>query len=233
MTERNVEIIFDTRERYLIEAFRQKYPGVDYEVEQLSVGDIHFKVDGTLRVVIERKTLDDLSASIMDHRWQEQKKRLGELEGTQAMYIMEGMEKSNKKGISYDTLISAMWSTIVRDKQHVFRTCNLQETALSVHLIYNKLLKQQGFDQESSAIVSQLSSGNKKGLYTKENIWTAQLACIPGLSFNLAKKITTHYKSFEILYNTYIENNRSMSFLCDIPKIGKKISKNIEDFIFH
>lgn len=231
MTERNVEIVFDNRERYLIEAFRQKYPDTPHEIEQLSVGDIHFKVDGSLRLVIERKTLDDLSASIMDHRWQEQKKRLAELD-TLSIYIMEGMEKSNKKGISYDTLISAMWSTIVRDKQHVFRTCNLQETALSVHLIYNKLLKQQGSDQDSSAIVSQLSSGNKKGLYTKDNIWTAQLACIPGLSFNLAKKITTEYKSFEILYNTYIEKNRSMSFLCDIPKIGKKISQNIEDFLF-
>lgn len=231
MTEHNVEIVFDTRERYLIEAFRQKYPDTPHEVEQLSIGDIHFKVDGTLKVVIERKTLDDLSASIMDHRWQEQKKRLGELEGIQAMYIMEGMEKSNKKGISYDTLISAMWSTIVRDKQHVFRTCNLQETALSVHLIYNKLLKHQGSGQENSAIVSQLS-GNKKALYTKDNIWTAQLACIPGLSFTLAKKITNEYKSFEILYNTYIEKNRSMSFLCDIPKIGKKISQNIEDFLF-
>lgn len=231
MSERNVEIIFDTRERYLIEAFRQKYPDTPHEIEQLSVGDIHFKVDGTLRVVIERKTLDDLSASIMDHRWQEQKKRLADLD-TLSIYVMEGMEKSNKKGISYDTLISAMWSTIVRDKQHVFRTCSLQETALSVHLIYNKLLKQQGSGQENSAIVSQLSSGNKKGLYTKDNIWTAQLACIPGLSFNLAKKITTEYKSFEILYNTYIEKNRSMSFLCDIPKIGKKISQNIEDFLF-
>jgi ERCC4-type nuclease len=231
MTERNVEIIFDTRERYLIEAFRQKYPGVDHKVEQLHVGDIHFKVDGTVSVVIERKTLDDLSASIMDHRWQEQKKRLGELD-TLSIYIMEGIEKSNKKGISYDTLISAMWSTIVRDKQHVFRTCNLHETALSVYLIYNKLLKQQGTGHENSAIVSQLSSGNKKGLYTKDNIWTAQLACIPGLSFNLAKKITREYKSFEILYNTYIEKNRSMSFLCDIPKIGKKISQNIEDFLF-
>lgn len=231
MSDRNVEIIFDTRERYLIETFRQKYPNTPYEVEQLSIGDIQFKVDGTLRVVIERKTLDDLSASIMDHRWQEQKKRLAEL-NTLSIYIMEGMEKSNKKGISYDTLISAMWSTIVRDKQHVFRTCNLQETALSVHLIYSKLSKQQGSDQENSAIVSQLSSGNKKGLYTKDNIWTAQLACIPGLSFNLAKKITTEYKSFEILYNTYIEKNRSMSFLCDIPKIGKKISQNIEDFLF-
>ena len=225
-----VEIIFDNRERFLIDVFKNKFPSIAYSVEAINIGDIQFKLNGNLCCLVERKTLDDLSASIMDHRLQEQKKRMLELQYCKKVYIIEGLNKTNQKGIPYDTLISSMWSTIIRDDIYVFRTCNIQETALSIKLIYEKLLK-QNHEKIESPIINQIS-GNKKSLYTKENIWTAQVACIPGLSFNLAKKITTEYNSFEELYNTYINKDRDISFLCKIPKIGKKLSNTLAEYLF-
>lgn len=228
-----VEIIFDNREKSLITSFENMYPDVPFKVGVLEVGDIHFRINGELKCIVERKTLDDLSASIMDHRWSEQKQRIS-VHDCKKVYIIEGMNKKNSKGIPYDNLVSAMWSTIIRDELYIFRSSNIQETALSVKLIYNKLEgtgRDKAIRDSDSAIVSQLSS-NKKNLYTKDNIWTAQIACVPGVSFTLAKKITSEYKSFESLYTAYLQNNRDISFLCVIPKIGKKISKTIEEYMF-
>jgi ERCC4-type nuclease len=222
---------FDNREKHLIEIFYSLYPSIPFSIEPLCIGDIHFSVDGHVRCMIERKTLDDLSASIIDHRWSEQKVRMSGIEQCNKGYIIEGLTKSNSRGIPHNTLISTMISAFIKDEMFVFRTYDIQETALSIKLIYDKLCNQSFHVSETCPIVNQLT-GNKKHMYTKDNIWTAQVACIPGISFNIAKKITSEYKSFVFLYEAYLKHDKTTTFLSAIPKIGKKLSTIIGEYMF-
>ena len=66
-------MIIDTREKHLLDVITQK---CDYEVKQLDLGDIIFTKDDETVMVIERKTISDLKASICDGRNREQKARL-------------------------------------------------------------------------------------------------------------------------------------------------------------
>jgi ERCC4-type nuclease len=65
----------DNRERAVTAALRLTYAG-EVEVRPLDVGDVEVRVDGRLKVVVERKSIADLAASIKDGRLYEQKARL-------------------------------------------------------------------------------------------------------------------------------------------------------------
>ena len=84
-------MIVDTREAELIRLFTDEK--VEIEVKQLSVGDIWI---GDL--IIERKSIRDLEASILDGRYREQRGRIlsyCQENKTQPMYILEGALSSS------------------------------------------------------------------------------------------------------------------------------------------
>ena len=60
----NYKVVLDNREHQLIKYF------TDSEVKQLDIGDIHLCESDTNETlcIIERKTLDDFSSSIIDGR---------------------------------------------------------------------------------------------------------------------------------------------------------------------
>ena len=82
----NFTLILDNREKYIIKLIGNA-PFV--ETQNLDVGDIHFLIDNELILVIERKTLKDLSSSIKDGRFREQKARLSVL-NCEMLYLIEG-----------------------------------------------------------------------------------------------------------------------------------------------
>ena len=60
-----IELVIDNREHDLIEKIKHSIQPL---IEQLEVGDILFREDGKTILVIERKTVNDLKASICDGR---------------------------------------------------------------------------------------------------------------------------------------------------------------------
>jgi len=89
-------------------------------------------------ILFERKTLNDLAASIRDGRYKEQSFRLNqycELENHNVIYIIEGdMAKYTDKvkganPITKKALYSAMFSMMYLKGFSVFRTANIRETA--------------------------------------------------------------------------------------------------------
>ena len=105
---------------------------VDYIKENLDLGDIIFKNNNEIILLIERKTMDDLSASIRDGRYKEQKVRLlnTNINKNNIMYLIEGKFENKQKinGISCDSLLGSIVNTIFRDNILVFMTNNLSET---------------------------------------------------------------------------------------------------------
>ena len=83
-----MNIIIDNRERDLIKLFNEN--NNDIILKNLEIGDIVYKKDEEVIYIVERKTFNDLGASINDGRYKEQKIRLLYNSNGNLFYIIEG-----------------------------------------------------------------------------------------------------------------------------------------------
>ena len=126
-----------------IPAFKQ----LKVETAALPLGDIIIYDDNDEKLVIERKCLNDLLASIKDGRYEEQSYRLNGLNhpNHNIYYLIEGdVNKSNRfkdNNIEKLTLYSAMFSLNYYKGFSVMRTLSIEETAIFICNTANKLSK--------------------------------------------------------------------------------------------
>ena len=109
----SLECIIDNRERGLIKLLNNIPDEVRITIDTLDVGDIVFRNDSSIVLVIERKTVADLDASIIDGRHREQKARLFASE-SRFMYVIEG---DIRKSINYEVASGSIINTINKDTQ--------------------------------------------------------------------------------------------------------------------
>ena len=83
-----MDLIIDNREKSLIKLLNEN--NEKYILFNLDIGDIQYKMNDELIYIIERKTVDDLGASINDGRYKEQKVRLLSNNKNNIYYIIEG-----------------------------------------------------------------------------------------------------------------------------------------------
>ena len=130
-----MKIILDERESMLysgtlalLENEKTPFPSIQLSKEVLPLGDILLKTDDdVLLLIIERKSISDLLASIKDGRYEEQSFRLlNSAEKHSIVYIIEGMFTYNT---DKKTVISAMTSLQFFKGFSVIRTCSILETA--------------------------------------------------------------------------------------------------------
>jgi ERCC4-type nuclease len=122
--------------------------------EALPIGDIIIADDSNEKLIIERKSVSDLLASIKDGRYEEQSYRLNGLEqhNHNIIYLIEGdVSKVNRfKGDNRTeklTLYSAMFSLNYYKGFSVFRSFSLEETATMICNMAYKLEKETGNKQ--------------------------------------------------------------------------------------
>ena len=122
--------------------------------EALPIGDIIIADDSNEKLIIERKSVSDLLASIKDGRYEEQSYRLNGLEqhNHNIIYLIEGdVSKVNRfKGDNRTeklTLYSAMFSLNYYKGFSVFRSFSLEETATMICNMAYKLEKESGTKQ--------------------------------------------------------------------------------------
>jgi ERCC4-type nuclease len=163
-------IKIDYRERDLINVCKYYleisplYKNIQIVTENLPIGDIVIYDDKLQeRIVIERKSIRDLSASIKDGRYEEQSYRLNGLhhENHNIIYLIEGDlngKNSFKDRIDKITLYSAMFSLNHYKGFSVLRTFTQDETSL---VICNMAYKMHKCDLE-----------NKKAYYQTTNLVT-------------------------------------------------------------
>lgn len=133
--------------------------------ETLPIGDIIIADGSNEKLIIERKSVSDLLASIKDGRYEEQSYRLNGLEqhNHNIIYLIEGdVSKVNRfKGDNRTeklTLYSAMFSLNYYKGFSVFRSFSLEETAILICNMAYKLEKESGtkqafYDNSTSKIV--------------------------------------------------------------------------------
>jgi ERCC4-type nuclease len=147
-------ITIDNREHDLLKQiqnlvlFIPSFKQLKVATAALPIGDIIISDDdGIEKIIIERKCIADLLASIKDGRYEEQSYRLNGLNhhNHNIYYLIEGdVNKSNRfkdNNIEKLTLYSAMFSLNYFKGFSVMRTLSMEETAIFICNTANKLSK--------------------------------------------------------------------------------------------
>jgi len=130
-----MKIILDERETTLYSSILSNIKDKEQIIEKqvLDLGDIIIKNENdNILLIIERKSLSDLLASIKDGRYEEQSHRLqyaSEIPTHNIIYILEGMFSQLRSVQEKKMVLSAITSLNVFKGFSVIRTCSVTETA--------------------------------------------------------------------------------------------------------
>lgn len=269
----NIEMIVDMRESDIIERLREKQ--IPFTVKQLDIGDIMFVEEQSstteknkddsdnkqnIVLVIERKSVSDLKASICDGRSREQKSRLmnGDIHISRIVYLIEG--NMNKKltdkisGMPYDTLVGSLINTMFRDNIKVYKTYSMTETVEFLEKLLNKINKDyetlfssdktdNKTDQQQINEYCSVIKHKKSDNLTSNVLYITTLTQIPRMSVVMASAIAEKYNSLIDLVRAYDKQESDLArheMLSEIKyntkssserRIGKVMSKRVYEFV--
>lgn len=218
------------------------YENIKLETENLPIGDIIIcDDDGTEKIIIERKTLNDLAASIRDGRYVEQSFRLNNtaLHNHNIFYLLEGdihIYKSSKYGrpVTKEALLSAMTTITYTKGFSIYRSADLAESAIWILQTadkINRINEPNYYASDSTATASidylDVSKRVKKENITPENIGAIMLAQIPNVSTASAHAIMNSYASIDSLIVALKNDYNVIDGIAITTKTGKsrRISK--------
>lgn len=255
-----MKVIIDERETSLYElCLNSEYLNKEMfvlEKRVLQLGDILFTNDdeSTTFLCIERKSLQDLLASIKDGRYSEQSYRLSNCfpNPHNVVYLLEGMLSTVK---DKKVVISCIASLNYFKGFSVHRTVSLAETTMYILCMADKIAKEikKGTKPIGDKVVVNESVINesaekplestdycnvvkvsKKANITKENIGQMILMQIPGISSAISIEIMKPFSNFL----EFVDRIRSdPEYLTQIKvngrKIGSNVLKGINEFILN
>ena len=242
-----VVLKIDNREKKLIKLITQAIEkdslDISYVIDKLDLGDFIFEIDGKEKIIIERKSLNDLASSIMDNRYREQSMRLQNynIHNHNICYLIEGLLEewvSKVKRITPNTLLSSMFSLQFFKGFSMIRTTDKFDTAQTLISLYKKLCKEH--DKELFYNIEQNAGGKlnssideytnviskvKKNNITSGNIDRIVLSQVPGISAITSKMILEKYGS---LFKLLTEMNKNPHCLDDFTYTFGKGEKTRE-----
>jgi ERCC4-type nuclease len=235
-----MRLIMDNREHDLIEKcglILTNQPNLTrIETAVLPIGDILMKTDeGKDVLLVERKTLADLLASIKDGRYEEQSHRLKHASGFDShnvIYLIEGMFSTLRTPLEKKLILSAITSLMYFKGFSVYRTASLQETAEFLIYMADKidrnfvkgvlpwyLSSKNEPEQSDTTEVGTLGPSYagfvkkvKKDNITPENMGEILLCQIPGISSQYAQVILNHFGGFSTLLTKIKEGGSASEF---------------------
>jgi crossover junction endonuclease MUS81 len=244
-------LVIDNRERDLISSLESL--NIDFDVKNLDLGDICFYEDENyenLYLLIERKTISDLVASIKDGRYREQKTRMkgSGIKMDRIIYLIDGVikDKDNEK-IIYGSMINMQ----LRDNIKIYKSLNINETTNYIIRIFEKIKTDDVkeyflyYDDTKNKEISNVEyvqslKKKKKENMTSENWFIYSLSQMPRITENLGDIIYKKYNSISNLVNAYeeldneIEREKLLENIkvSENKKLGKVLSKRIYDYIY-
>lgn len=257
-----MKIFIDERETFLYEKCQSMNQTTSIQLfkKVLPLGDILICADDDKELVlIERKSLADLLASIKDGRYEEQSYRLIHSSGFHThniLYIIEGMFSQLRTPMEKKMIYSAMTSLNFFKGFSATRTCSLQETAEMILSIADKIERENGkgktphFSNKTGEEVFSLENTvtttpanyctvvkkTKKDNITAENIGEIILCQIPGISSITAITIMKQFSSFPHLIEELKMNPLCLDEIVietngKTRKINKSSIQNIKLFL--
>jgi len=211
-----MQIKIDMRETDLIKLCRE-ITDIPIEVVALELGDAIIGKPGLngdfeAIIIIERKTVADLAASIKDGRYEEQSHRLSNAldhANHNIVYLIEGNIKKKSYGIPVAALYSALFSLNYYKGFSVTRSFDIDESAAMICNMAYKLQKEKtrfpyyttdqlSLEKDSGEMDKKycaLVKSCKKENITPENISEIMLSQIPNISSVTAMAIMNHFKN--------------------------------------
>jgi len=238
-----MQVVIDYRETKLFEILKELIKSDEIELvkENLLLGDIIIRIDNVDTIIIERKSVNDLIASIKDGRYNEQSLRLSSLEqdNHNIIYLIEGDVKFQKQMV-----YSAIFSINYYKGFSIYRSMNIEDTAYIISNITLKLLKEKSRvpyykNNKTEEIVNYSSVIKKKKSdnITKDNFGEIVLMQIPGISSVTANHIMKEFKTIANLVEKLKENPNMLNNFTYVNeklqsrKINKNCIKNIIEFL--
>ena len=229
--------------------------GVPFEEHALSLGDFAWAVRSTngseyiTRHVAERKTASDLSSSLKDGRYREQKYRLARAQLSGIVYLVEGsLDPPRPPGqpawgmLPAATLESAVDSSAFGSSSFVVhQTSNTLQTARYLHVYTQQLQSMLGTVPNARLLfdydIASFNERNRKDRNpTVADIFVKQLLAIEGVSAKKAMAVVLAYPTFAHLQEAYADcpdeaSRRKMLEKVPLPggnrKLGPKASNAI------
>uniref|UniRef100_A0A1B0AG20 Crossover junction endonuclease MUS81 n=1 Tax=Glossina pallidipes TaxID=7398 RepID=A0A1B0AG20_GLOPL len=238
---------------------------VDYEVRRLTVGDflwIACDQEGNelvLPYIVERKRMDDLSSSIRDGRFHEQKHRLNQCDIPNVIYLIEDYGENEHLGLPIENLQQALINTLIQNRFSVAHTENHSRsiaylqglTQILIRIYKDKVLKSCAnvdmarVSQSSKTGVSLLKfkslneDSARNAQLTVKELFILQLLQLHSLSLEKSLAIATIYPTPRLLIDAYKECKSlqdAHQLLANIRfgqlqrPVGSKISQSLHDF---
>jgi ERCC4-type nuclease len=243
-----MNIVFDTRETKLLSYINNTNDTFLIKTENLDIGDIHLcQPDNTCIVIFERKSINDLAASIQDGRYKEQALRLSNftLPNHHIIYIIEGdidQYKPNsysKHKITSKTLRSSIVSILYTKGFSVLFTKNTQDTANWIMQFAEKIYKNgiSGYyndNEPKQTNYTEQIKMKKQGNITPDNIDQIMLSQIPGISIIIANALLHTFSSLKLLTKSLETHTDILKDFTYTTTQGKqrKLPKNVISNLF-
>ena len=240
-----MKIILDERETRLFHLVQEKCQelSLDIPIEKkvITLGDIHFVNDEKEVLIIERKSLSDLIASIKDGRYEEQSYRLINSSGmyrSHIVYIIEGGLSQLINPVEKKMVYSAMNTLQFIKGFSVVKTSSINETAEWICFNAHKLEKHIGkglypwtpetSSNETVANYCSVVKKTKKDNITPENIGEILLCQIPGISSVSAISIMKKFQTISNLIDCVKSDPTCLdNIICETKGKQRKLGKNV------
>ena len=209
-----MQVTIDSREKGLIRIFEGA--GVAHQVATLPVGDVVCQYENGRIWIAERKRSDDLAASLKDGRWKEQSVRLFG-SGHQVVYMLEGDFRD--AGVLYPNLLGAWMNSELRRNCCVFRTIDLEETALVLRGLMAKLEHAPSYAAPTHGLAPPLSK--RKRNEDDNVVFLRVLMCVPSISEAVARKLAEHFDNLTQLQESLRSSKFPTIQLSEKTTLGK------------
>lgn len=222
----------------------QRWKNVSIQKEQLPLGDaILVDSEGKEVLVVERKSLADLAASITDGRYAEQGLRLDSLpvhnhnivymvEGDLLRYVPKRVKAMKRAPLDRYALISSLATIQYSKGFSVARTMSIQESALWLLQTASKIEKsklssfydsqEEPSDGDNSPGYVSVVKRVKKDNITPDNICAIMLCQIPGVSTALAQAVAERYRDMGSLSVALREDGNVLNDVMLVSKTSGK-----------
>ena len=255
-----MKIVVDCREEALFkllkEGFENNALSINCVQEQLLLGDIIFRDDNDKELVLfERKSYNDLNASLKDGRYNEQSLRLNshELCNHNIIYLLEESptykQYNKNRTMTSNLLHSCIFSLLMYKGFSVLQTKSLKHTSELIMDFAKKIHKEKDksfysfTDLQNNEInnseYSKTIQKEKKANITPENIDAIMLSQIPDVSVTSANAILDKYKTIYELTKSLNENSnclKDISYQTKTDKTRKltaRVIENIRKYLCH
>lgn len=217
-------IEIDNREPPIIkEYFIQNY-NLNSKLLNLYQGDFIIRDSNeNILLIIERKSINDLLASVKDNRYSEQCERYSQLDinNSKIYYIIEGnINRYSKDSVEYKTIYSCIFNLSYKNEYSIFFTNDINGTINILEEFLKRLIENKSSSNNKTKLI-------KKQTITKDNIDYYMLNLVPGIGLNTAKQLLINYNNSFYEFVSCLKNVENEIDFQNIKINNRKLSKNI------